>query len=88
MKNTTKGTAIGPGLSSATAIMTKIGNSAALKNIIFAARRIFLRRGDIGSTGASSRLIKGARPWASHSVNPLSASPQREQNRISSETCC
>jgi hypothetical protein len=30
--------------------MTKSGNSAALKNIIFAARRMFLRRGDIGST--------------------------------------
>src|ERR1043166_2243493 len=68
-------------------IKKKIGNDAALKNPSFAARRNALRRRESRDTRVSSARFTGRLP-ASHSANPLSASPQREQNFISSETCC
>jgi hypothetical protein len=66
----------------------KIGNSTPPKNINFPARRIPLRRGDNAVGCCSSKRCRGSRPPASHSANPLSASPHREQNLISSEICC
>jgi hypothetical protein len=65
----------------------KIGKSATLKNISFAARRNALRLREGDGTGASSARLTG-KPLASHSASPLSGRPQREQNLISSETCC
>jgi hypothetical protein len=52
----------------------------------FDARRIPLRRGDDAAT-CSSSTFTGWRTPVSHSANPLSASPQREQNLIYSEIC-
>jgi hypothetical protein len=86
-KKSITGTAIGPGSSTATLIKTKRGKSAALKNISLAARRIILRRREGDDTRVSSARLTSMPP-ASHSANPLSASPHREQNLISSETCC
>src|SRR5437868_6051239 len=82
------GNIIGP-LSCITKLINrKTGKSTPLKNISFAARRIALRRGDDGETVTSRAIVGGSAPPASHSANPLSASPQREQYLISSETCC
>jgi hypothetical protein len=65
-----------------------MGKIAPLKNMTFAARRIALRRRDNAGGCGSSARAGGTQTPASHSANPLSASPQREQNRISSEICC
>src|SRR5215813_11597749 len=86
-KKRNKGGNSGPGSSIPMLIARKIGKSATLKNISFAARRNALRRREGDDTRVSSARLTG-RPPASHSANPLSASPQREQNLISSETCC
>jgi len=59
-----------------------------LKNISFAPRRIPLRLGESIATSSESAVRAGNPPAASHSVKPLNASPQREQNFISSEICC
>jgi hypothetical protein len=53
----------------------------------FAARRICLRLREGDNTRVSSARLTNMPP-AIHSANPLSASPQREQNLISSEICC
>jgi len=86
-KKSIAGTAIGPGSSTAMLIKTKTGKSATLKNISLAARLIILRRRDGDNTRVSGAGLTSMPP-AIQSANPLSASPQREQNLISSETCC
>ena len=80
--------ASGPGSSAARLNIRKTGNSTPAKNISFPARRMLLRRGESGETCGSSACRNGTRPPASHSNRPVRASPQREQYRISSETCC
>ncbi len=87
-KKIMNGIASGPPSSITRLITRKTGKRTPLKNISFAARRIPLRRGEAGEICTSSLRCAGSPPPASHSVNPLSARPQREQNLISSESCC